>query len=105
MPPSEEYKKDDNDPEFDTEEGVYEVLEQAGFKNIQIIREEKTFIYRDEQEWWDKLWTHGYIRVLEKIPKDKIEALKKEVFSKLKEIKEREGIHVTMFVAYSIGEK
>lgn len=105
LPPSEEYKKDDNDPEFDTEEGVYEVLEQAGFKNIQIIREEKNFVYRDEQEWWDKLWTHGYIRVLEKIPKDKIEEFKKEVFSKLKEIKEMEGIYVTMFVAYSIGEK
>ena len=71
---------------------MHEALEQAGFKNIQIVSEEKTFIYRNEQEWWDKLWTHGYVKVLEKIQKDKIEELKEEVFSKLKEIKGREGI-------------
>lgn len=63
------------------------------------------FTYKDEQEWWDKLWTHGYIRILEMIPKDKIEDFKTEVFQKLEEIKEAEGISATMFVLYAFGEK
>ncbi|WP_159433207.1 hypothetical protein [Clostridium cavendishii] len=43
-----------------------------------MISEEKTFKYKDEQEWWDKLWTHSFIKVLEAIPKDKIEQFKVE---------------------------
>ena len=99
-----EYQAEDI-PEFDTEEGLYKILDQAGFKNIQVISEEKVFIYKDEQEWWDKLWTHGAIRTLEKIPKDVLEDFKSEVFEKLREMKEAEGIPHTMFVLYSFGEK
>ena len=80
-------------------------MNQAGFKNIQVISEEKVFIYKDEQEWWEKLWTHGAITTLEKIPKDMLEDFKSEVFEKLKEMKEPKGIPHTMFVLYAFGEK
>ena len=99
-----EYQSEDI-PEFDTEEGLYKILNQAGFKNIQVISEEKVFIYKDEQEWWEKLWTHGAITTLEKIPKDMLEDFKSEVFEKLKEMKEPKGIPHTMFVLYAFGEK
>jgi len=92
-------------PQFDTEEGLYEILKVAGFKNIKVLSEEKTFIYKDEQEWWDKLWTHGYIRVMEMIPKEKLEDFRIEVFQKLTEIKESDGISATIFVLYGFGEK
>lgn len=99
-----EYQENDN-PEFDTEEGLYKILNEAGFKNIQVVNEENAFIYIDEQEWWDKLWTHGYIEILEMIPKDKLEDFKIKVFEKLRQIKEEEGITTTMSVLYAFGEK
>ena len=99
-----EYQENDN-IEFDTEEGLYKILDEAGFKNIQIVNEEKKFIYIDEQEWWDKLWTHGYIEILEMIPKDKLEDFKIKVFEKLNQIKDEEGITTTMSVLYAMGEK
>jgi len=99
-----EYQENDN-IEFDTEEGLYKILDEAGFKNIQIVNEEKNFIYTDEQEWWDKLWTHGYIEILEMIPKDKLEDFKIKVFEKLNQIKDEEGITTTMSVLYAMGEK
>lgn len=105
LPGFKDKRQDDDAPEFDTEEGLYKILNEAGFKNIQVISEEKVFTYKDEQEWWDKLWTHGYIRILEMIPKNKIEDFKTEVFQKLEEIKEAEGISATMFVLYAFGEK
>ncbi len=99
-----EYQSEDI-PEFDTEEGLYKILNQAGFKNIRVISEEKVFIYKDEQEWWNKLWTHGAISTLEKIPKDILEDFKSEVFEKLREMKEAGGIPHTKSVLYAFGEK
>jgi ubiquinone/menaquinone biosynthesis C-methylase UbiE len=108
LPPSQdeldEYQEEES-PEFHTEEGLYKILKEAEFKNIQVIIEEKVFVYKDEQEWWDKLWTHGSIAVLERIPEDKIKDFKIEVFEKLREIKEAEGIAATISVLYAAGEK
>jgi ubiquinone/menaquinone biosynthesis C-methylase UbiE/ribosomal protein S18 acetylase RimI-like enzyme len=99
-----EYQEDDA-PEFHTEEGLYKILKKAGFKNTQVINEEKIFVYKDEQEWWDKLWTHGFIDVLERIPEHKMEDFKAEVFEKLREIKGEKGIAATIYVLYALGEK
>jgi len=95
-----EYQKDEN-PEFDTEEGLKKILQETGFTNIEITSEEKEFIYKDEQEWWDKLWTHGAVKVLEMIPKDKLEDFKVEVFEKLRELKDEKGISAKMAVLYT----
>lgn len=99
-----EYQEEES-PEFHTEEGVYKILKEARFKNIQVVSEEKAFMYKDEQEWWDKLWTHGSIAVLERIPEDKMKDFKAEVFEKLREIKGEEGIVATIYVLYALGEK
>jgi len=97
--------QDDDAPEFHTEEGLYKILKKTGFKNTQVINEEKNFVYNDEQEWWDKQWTHGFTAVLERIPQDKMKDFKAEVFEKLREIKDEEGISATMYVLYAFGEK
>lgn len=99
-----EYQEGDS-PEFHTEEGLYKILKETGFKNTQVISEEKVFLYKDEQEWWDKLWTHGALAALEKIPLDNMEDFKSEVFEKLREIKEAEGISDTLYVLSTLGEK
>lgn len=99
-----EYQEEES-PEFHTDEGLYKILKEARFKNIQITSEEKVFVYKDEQEWWDKLWTHGSIAVLERMPEDKMKDFKAEVFEKLREIKGEEGIAATIYVLYALGKK
>jgi len=99
-----DYQETDS-PEFDTEEGLFHILTQAGFKNIQTRVEEKVFVYKDENEWWEKLWSHGFVKVLEMIPKDKMEDFKSDVFKKLSDNIEAEGIPATMYVLYAFGEK
>jgi len=96
LPGFEDEPQEDNAPEFNTEEGLYEILKVAGFRNIRIICEEKAFNYKDEQEWWDKLWTHGYIKMLEMITKYKMEAFKTEVFDKLRETYPKNTIDTTL---------
>lgn len=34
-------------------------LEQAGFSNVQVRKEQVDFDYTNAQEWWDARWTHG----------------------------------------------
>jgi len=99
-----EYQKEDS-PEFDTKEGLTKILQECGFKNIEIISEEKKFIYKDEQEWWDKLWTQGSREALERIPKDRLEDFRLEVFQKLSEIKEEEGIITSKAILFSRCER
>ncbi|GAA0116090.1 class I SAM-dependent methyltransferase [Clostridium senegalense] len=103
-----EYEEDcgyEETVEFDTEEGLYKILKESNFKNIKIEKEEKIFIYKDEQEWWDKLYTHGYVTILDAIPLDKMEEFKLKVFENLKVLKKENGIENIMYVLYAKGEK
>jgi ubiquinone/menaquinone biosynthesis C-methylase UbiE len=34
-------------------------LEAAGYADAREVREEASFAFRDADEWWDGLWTHG----------------------------------------------
>lgn len=45
-------------PDFGSVDGVEKILKNIGFKNIEIIIEEKTFYYKDEEEWWQEQWTN-----------------------------------------------
>jgi ubiquinone/menaquinone biosynthesis C-methylase UbiE len=105
LPPFEDEQQENEGPVFDTEEGLYKILKEAGFNNVRVLCEEKNFLYKDEQEWWDKLWTHGFRRVLDAIPEEKMEAFREEVFSRLGEVKSEEGISAAMYVLYGLGEK
>lgn len=91
--------------DFHTEEGLYKILSENGFKNIKILQEEKEFVYKTEKEWWDKLWSHGFIEVLERIPEDKMDSFKNEVFHGLKKVKEVDGIKASRSVLYGFGTK
>lgn len=104
-PSFEDEQEEEDGPVFNTEEGLYEILKESGFNNIRVLSEEKTFLYKSEQEWWDKLWTHGFRRVLDAMPEDKMKAFREEAFEKLREIKGEEGIYADMYVLYGLGTK
>lgn len=90
-------------PEFDIEEGLIKVLSENGFENPQVIYEEKEFIYINEEEWWDKLWTQGLRRWMESLTSEKLETFKNEAFQRLSKDKKPDGIHSTIPVLYAFG--
>ncbi len=81
------------------------LLERTGFIGIQVLHETKDFVYTDEQEWWESLWTHGPRYSLERMPPEVLEAFKSEVFARLAIEKQPDGIHEEMDIQYIIGTK
>ncbi len=94
-----------SDFEHDTEEGLCKFLTETGFKDIHITCEAKEFTYKDEDEWWDKQWSHGSRAWLEQIKEEQLESLKQEIYVKLQEFKKPEGISVTLTVLYATATK
>jgi hypothetical protein len=68
------------------------VFKDAGFKEIQIKREDKDFYYKDFEEWWKVLWSHGYRGFLELLNEETLESFKAESFEIISDILEEKGI-------------
>jgi SAM-dependent methyltransferase len=84
-------------PVFDTAEGLIAILQDAGFEDPRVVSEAADFVYADEQEYWATLWSNGMRQYLEKIDRaqgsDGLEQFRLEVFGKLGDMKQPDGIH------------
>ncbi len=78
-------------------------LERAGFHDAHIVQERKTFTYAGPREWWDEKWTHGTRYALEHMPPDVLEHFKSEVFAKLVEEQQPDGIHEEWLIHYHLA--
>lgn len=95
-------------PEFGDENELYRILEDAGFRNIQISLEHKTFLYKDGEEWWQDQWSHaGRIpfEILERKSKELLEAFKLEVFRAFDSEFGTDGIPLDCDVLVAYGYK
>lgn len=107
FPPQEENNQKDQHegPVFDTEEGLLNILTEGGFKNINIFSEEKEFILKDAEEWWERLWSMGSRLRFEKLSEEILEQYKADAFEKLNEMKREDGIHFKISVLFAFGTK
>jgi ubiquinone/menaquinone biosynthesis C-methylase UbiE len=55
---------------LDTGREIKQKLLEAGFVKPEIIIRRKTFYYKNEDEWWQTAWSHGYRAYLERIPSE-----------------------------------
>jgi hypothetical protein len=94
---------------FDTPEGLKEIMNTAGFDEIQIFSETAEFVYATEEEFWSTLWSHGARGTLEKIKKetgtDGLKRFKLEIFNKVNSIKQTDGLHQLFPVHVSLATK
>jgi O-methyltransferase/aklanonic acid methyltransferase len=81
-----------------TRNEIIETLSTAGFEKIVIVEETREFYYRDADEWWATLWTHGYRSFLEMMDAPTLAAYQEEVFTLLDQIKTPKGIPETVQV-------
>jgi O-methyltransferase/aklanonic acid methyltransferase len=80
-------------------------LTDAGFSDVQVLQEEADFVYADAQEWWDAKWTHGPRYALEHMDVQILAQFKTEVFAKLAQEAQSNGIHETLRFQFMLADK
>lgn len=91
-------------PVFDTKEGLTDIFEKANFHSLEHNSMTIKYFYT-EDEWWDELFTHGGIQLMDRFTPEKLEIFKKETFEELKKRKEPKGVVKRISVLYAMGVK
>jgi ubiquinone/menaquinone biosynthesis C-methylase UbiE len=77
---------------LNTSSEITETLGKAGFAEIEVYTEEKEFHYRDTDEWWSSLWSHGARGLLERLEAEALESFKREALQLAQGIEDETGI-------------
>ena len=80
-------------------------LAHAGFSDVQVLHDQTEVVYADAQQWWDAKWTHGTRYSLEHMPPEILAQFKTEVFARLQEAQEPDGIHEKWDFQFTVGIK
>lgn len=87
----------------------YEVIfRQTGFKEIEVLRETKTFVSTDEEEWWRQMQHLGWDSLTKKIEgdgSDRLQRVKEAIFEDLQRYRQADGIHFDKVVFFVSGLK
>jgi ubiquinone/menaquinone biosynthesis C-methylase UbiE len=81
------------------------MLEAAGFVDVREHLEDEVLAYRDEDEWWAALWTHGTRSPLERMTPDVLARFKAEAFAHLRELKQSTGLTQRLQFMYALAKK
>jgi len=93
---------------YEKAEGYDLILQKAGFREIEISKEEVTCISVDEQEWWRQMKQVGWDSLLEKIRQNSVERyveLKALTFEDLQRFKYGDEIRFRKVVFFLSGIK
>jgi len=80
-------------------------LARIGFAHVQEQRERTEFVYADAQEWWDAKWTHGTRYSLEHMPPHALAQFQQDVFARLQEARQPDGIHEEWAFRYILADR
>lgn len=80
-------------------------LTRVGFTEVQVIQERTDFLYKSAEQWWNNKWTHGTRYSLEHMSAEVLAQFKAEVFAKLKEEQQSDGIREEWNTQYNLGTK
>ena len=78
--------------DLDKAEEVIEILEKAGFEDVQVVSITRDFYFSDAEEWWQTMWSHGGRGYLERMDSTVRAEFQVQVFEFLEKIKEEQGI-------------
>jgi len=78
-------------------------LARVGFVDGRVQNEQTEFVYADAEQWWDAKWTHGTRYSLEQMAPAVLERFKTEVFARLQEVRQPDGIHEQWNLQFILG--
>lgn len=70
------------------------VLADAGFRQVETVEEEASFVFPDAEAWWRWVWSVGLRAPLEALPPDALTELKAEAFEHLSSLTEPDGLQL-----------
>jgi hypothetical protein len=83
--------------ELDTQAGLELALGAAGFRDVRVTLEFHDFVYTDDHDWWEALWTHWTRMALERIEQvngaEGLALFKRDIFDRLQALRQTDGIH------------
>jgi ubiquinone/menaquinone biosynthesis C-methylase UbiE len=83
-----------------------EAIDAAGFEAVVACEDSCPLLFRDEEEWWSWMWSHGTRALLEAVPADRLGELKRTLFQGMGARKEADGIiHGTLRAVLVRGRK
>jgi ubiquinone/menaquinone biosynthesis C-methylase UbiE len=94
-----------DDLALDTAVGLNALLHEASFTKIQVIEEERDFLYADEHVWWSLMWTLGFRSMMEQMEPTTLEEFQADIFRRLLACKKSDGIHIRFRVLFAFGYK
>lgn len=84
---------------------IKQKMSEAGFVSIEVKRRRKTFYYRDEDEWWQTAWSHGYRAYLERIPSEYLPEFKARAIDIIRKKESARGIPYKWDLLFSKAQK
>lgn len=90
---------------FETRDELEAALTRAGFRPLRFVSESKVFVYRDDELWWESLWSHGMRRFLEKMDDATLRTVKTDLLDKVSVFRESDGVHTRFGTLNAVAEK
>ena len=93
---------------YETPEGYEIILRNAGFQEIEVVRETMTFVSTDEEAWWRQMLNLGWASLIKKIENagtEELQRVQAAIFSDLRPFKQSDGIHFDKTVFFVRGVK
>lgn len=89
-------------------DGYQIILKGAGFKNIEIFKEEAEFVSATEEDWWEQMRSVGWARFFKKVENEgagTLTRIKEAIFRELQTHKHLDGICFTKSVSVITARK
>lgn len=90
---------------FETKEEVESTFLAARFSPLKVYQENNEFIYPSPEAYWNGLWSHGTRSLFEQLSPEVLQKVKAEVFIKMQQRMQADGIHESMQVIYGSARK
>jgi O-methyltransferase/aklanonic acid methyltransferase len=87
-----------------TPEGLAAALADAGFSDVRQEAESFETEFRDLDQWWAWAWSHGQRGMYERVPADRLDDLKAELFALLgADVADGEPLRLTQHVTFTLA--
>jgi SAM-dependent methyltransferase len=83
--------------------GLVGAMERAGLVGCREVREEIALAFRDAEEWWESLWTHGTRSVMESMGTEALEQFRAEGTARVAALARAGGLGQRMGLIYVLG--
>ncbi len=80
-------------------------MERAGFYAVEEVVEPAELWYRDADDWWNSLFTHGSVRPLERMTQERLAQFRTECLQRVRLQQDSRGVPETFEFVYALGRR